>query len=116
MILPKLPKWRVHSNDSLLKIINVKIKSNEETEYKELMTKKQAKQLQQYMAAVCDYGTGRVLANSDYDAYGKTGTAEVDKNDNVNSWFVGYAKKGKKKIAIAVVLENMPEGSNSAVN
>ena len=68
------------------------------------------------MAAVCDYGTGRVLANSDYDAYGKTGTAEVDKNDNVNSWFVGYAKKGKKKIAIAVVLENMPEGSNSAVN
>ena len=92
------------------------LKSNEETEYKELMTKKQAKQLQQYMAAVCDYGTGRVLANSDYDAYGKTGTAEVDKNDNVNSWFVGYAKKGKKKIAIAVVLENMPEGSNSAVN
>lgn len=92
------------------------LKSNEEAEYKELMTKKQAKQLQQYMAAVCDYGTGRVLANSDYDAYGKTGTAEVDKNDNVNSWFVGYAKKGTKKIAIAVVLENMPEGSNSAVN
>ena len=84
--------------------------------YKTLMTKAEAKQLQEYMAAVCEYGTGRIMANSDYSAYGKTGTAEVDKKDNVNSWFVGYAKKGKRKIAIAVVIENMPEGSNSAVN
>ena len=84
--------------------------------YKTLMTKAEAKQLQEYMAAVCEYGTGRIIANSDYSAYGKTGTAEVDKKDNVNSWFVGYAKKGKRKIAIAVVIENMPEGSNSAVN
>ncbi len=84
--------------------------------YKTLMTKAEAKQLQEYMAAVCEYGTGRIMANTDYSAYGKTGTAEVDKKDNVNSWFVGFAKKGKRKIAIAVVIENMPEGSNSAVN
>ena len=38
------------------------------------------------------------------------------KKNNINSWFVGYAKKGKDKIAIAVVLENMPQGSNSATN
>lgn len=92
------------------------VKSKEQTEYKRLMKKAQAKQLQEYMRAVCEYGTGKVMAYSDYTAYGKTGTAEVDKKDNVNSWFVGYAKKGKKKVAIAVVLENMPEGSNSAVN
>ena len=92
------------------------VKSTEQTEYKRLMKKAQAKQLQEYMRAVCEYGTGKVMAYSDYTAYGKTGTAEVDKKDNVNSWFVGYAKKGKKKVAIAVVLENMPEGSNSAVN
>jgi peptidoglycan glycosyltransferase len=84
--------------------------------YKTLMTKSEAKQLQEYMAAVCEYGTGKIMAGAGYDAYGKTGTAEVDKEDNVNSWFVGYAQKGKKKIAIAVVIENIREGSNSAVN
>lgn len=31
------------------------------------------------MRAVCEYGTGKVMAYSDYTAYGKTGTAEVDK-------------------------------------
>ena len=36
------------------------------------------------------------MANSDYSAYGKTGTAEVDKKDNVNSVLLGYAKKKEK--------------------
>ena len=39
----------------------------------------------------------------------------LDKNNNVNSWFVGYGEKDGKKIAIAVVIEDMPEGSDSAV-
>ena len=30
---------------------------------------------------------------------GKTGTAEIDKNNNVNSWFVGYGEKDGKKIS-----------------
>ena len=67
----------------------------EQTECKKLMTKTQAKQLQEYMSAVCDYGTARIFSGSSYEVYGKTGTAELDKNNNVNSWFVGYAKKGK---------------------
>lgn len=92
------------------------IRTTDVTEYKRLMTKKEAKQLNEYMEAVCDYGTGKAMANAKYEAYGKTGTAELDKNDHVNSWFVGYAQKDGKKIAIAVVLENMNEGSNSATN
>lgn len=92
------------------------VRQTEQAEYKRLMTEKEAKQLKKYMSAVCDYGTGKVLAGRGYDAYGKTGTAEIDKEDHVNSWFMGYAKKGKKKVAIAVVIENMKEGSNSAVN
>lgn len=68
------------------------------------------------MSAVCDYGTGKILSGRVYEAYGKTGTAEIDKEDHVNSWFMGYAKKGKKKVAIAVVIENINEGSDSAVN
>jgi peptidoglycan glycosyltransferase len=86
----------------------------EQTECKKLMTKAQAKQLQEYMSAVCDYGTARIFSGSSYEVYGKTGTAELDKNNNVNSWFVGYAKKGKKQLAIAVVYENIKDGTISA--
>lgn len=92
------------------------VRETKENEYKSLMTKEEASQLKKYMGAVCDYGTGKIMANSSYKAYGKTGTAELDKEDNINSWFVGYAKKGKKKIAIAIVIENMQQGDNSAVN
>lgn len=92
------------------------VRETQQTDYKELMTKKEAKQLNEYMRAVCEYGTGKIMAYSEYKAYGKTGTAELDKNDNINSWFVGYAKKGKKKIAVAIVLENVRQGSSSAVN
>ncbi len=66
------------------------------------------------MSAVCDYGTARIFSGSSYEVYGKTGTAELDKNNNVNSWFVGYAKKGKKQLAIAVVYENIKDGTISA--
>lgn len=92
------------------------VKETKQKEYKTLMTADEAAQLNKYMRAVCEYGTGRVMANSSYKAYGKTGTAEIDKADNINSWFIGYATKGKKKIAIAVVIENISEGSVSAVN
>lgn len=92
------------------------IRETEQSDYKRLMSTDEAKQLNKYMRAVCEYGTGRNMANSSYKAYGKTGTAELDKNDNINSWFVGYAKKGKKKIAVAIVFENVKQGSISAVN
>lgn len=92
------------------------VRQTEQENYKRLMSEEEAKQLNKYMRAVCDYGTGEVMANADYKAYGKTGTAELDKNDNINSWFVGYATKGKKKIAVAIVFENVQQGSNSAVN
>lgn len=86
----------------------------ENTEYKRLMSKNQAKKLQEYMSSVCDYGTARIFRGSDYEAYGKTGTAELDKNNNVNSWFVGYGEKDGKKLAVAVVYENIKDGGISA--
>lgn len=92
------------------------VRETKQDDYKELMSEDEAKQLNKYMKAVCEYGTGKIMAYSDYKAYGKTGTAELNKEDNINSWFVGYAKKGKKKIAVAVVFENVHEGSTSAIN
>lgn len=83
--------------------------------YDSIMTESEAKSLQTLMQAVTDHGTGRILAGADYKSGGKTGTAQIDSKNNVNSWFVGYAKKGKKNISIAVVIENVPDGSIKAV-
>lgn len=91
------------------------LKSYEPVEYGRIMTKKEATTLQEMMEAVTDYGTGRILAKGDYLSGGKTGTAQIDSKDNVNSWFAGYAKKGKKDISVCVVIENVPDGSIKAV-
>ena len=92
------------------------VKEAHQSEAKTLMTEKEAKQLSKYMAAVCQYGTAKIFANCDYKAYGKTGTADLHSSGdgNVNSWFVGYAKKGDKKLAIAVVLDNIDDSQGSA--
>ena len=68
------------------------------------------------MRYVVTNGTGRRLNVSNYRAYGKTGTAEYSSNKREShSWFVGFAKKGKKKIAVAVVMEGAGSGSAYAV-
>jgi peptidoglycan glycosyltransferase len=68
------------------------------------------------MRYVVTNGTGRKLSGASYKAYGKTGTAEYssDKRES-HSWFVGFAKKGKKKIAVAVVMEGAGAGSAYAL-
>lgn len=102
--------------DSVVDGNGATVRTTKATEYKKLMTEEEAKQLKKYMRAVCEYGTGKIMAYSDYKAYGKTGTAELDKQDKINSWFIGFAKKGDKCIAIAVVLEDINQGDDSAVN
>lgn len=84
-------------------------------EYATLLSKSEAKLLKKYMKAVVTDGTGRKLQSDAYQAYGKTGTAETGDGDNAHSWFVGFATKGEKRIAIAFIMENMPPGSTWAV-
>lgn len=91
------------------------VEKYEPQEYGQIMTKKEAMNLQEFMNAVTEYGTGKILAKSKYQSAGKTGTAQIDSNNNINSWFVGYAKKGKKNITVCVVIENVPDGSIKAV-
>ncbi len=93
-----------------------KVKNYNPTKYKDLMTREEAQVLQTYMQAVVNYGTATGLKTSLYQAAGKTGTAEIDKNDHINSWFVGYIEKDGKKIAISVVLENILADTGTASN
>lgn len=100
--------------DSVVNSHGVVVKNAKQKEYRRLMSEDDAKVLKKYMKAVCEWGTGRTMNYQNYVAYGKTGTAELDNNDHINSWFVGWAKRGKKKVVIAICLENIVQGSKSA--
>lgn len=95
----------------------VVVRSNSPKAYGSMLTKKEAGILQEYMRSVVTSGTGGMLSGQSYEAYGKTGTAQVsDSSDQTNAWFVGYAKKdGYEDIAIAVIVENSGSGSAYAV-
>ncbi|MBR2191481.1 MAG: penicillin-binding protein 2 [Eubacterium sp.] len=102
--------------DSVVNSYDVIVKTTDPDEYKEIIPEENAKKLKSYMRSVCKYGTANMMAYSSYKAYGKTGTAELNSDDDINSWFMGFAKKGKKKIAIAVCLEDIKQGSGSATS
>ena len=91
------------------------VKSFEKESYGRVFSKSEAETLKDYMRAVVTEGTAKILNNKSYDAYGKTGTAQLNKEtDKVNSWYVGWAEKDGKKLCICVVIENVSEGSASA--
>ena len=80
-----------------------------------ICTGSEAHTVRSLMRYVVTNGTGRVVNSSAYTAYGKTGTAEFSSNKNeAHSWFVGFAKKGDKKIAVAVIMEGAGAGSSHA--
>ena len=91
------------------------VKSYKSSKYGEIFTKDEVSILTEAMGDVVEYGTGTRLKNDNYDVYGKTGTAEINSGDDAHSWFVGFADDGNDKIAICVVMEEMPPGSTWAV-
>ncbi len=92
------------------------VRSTTPEAYGKLISKKEAKKLRQYMRAVIENGTGRALAGKSYKAFGKTGTAEYSSDKNkAHSWFVGFAEKNGKKIAVAVIMEGAGAGSSYAL-
>ena len=91
------------------------VKKYSPVKVKQLFSKGETETLKEFMEGVVTYGTAKTLNNDNYKAYGKTGTAQIKDGSRDNSLFMGFAVKGDKKIAVCVVLENMPEGSTSAV-
>lgn len=88
----------------------------EPQEYGQLLTKRKAATLRQYLTEVVTQGTGSVLNGQSYQAAGKTGSAEFTSAKDSHAWFVGYASKdGKEDLVVSVVLEGAGTGGAYAV-
>ena len=102
--------------DSITNYQGVNVKSFRSSTVDAILTQAQADQIEEYMRDVVTNGTATALKSNNYEAFGKTGTAEVsDTNDDTHAWFVGYAKKDDKALAIAVIQEKGGSGSKTAV-
>ena len=84
-------------------------------EYGNLLTKEEAEVMKTYMRDVVLSGTAKELNSDLYNAYGKTGTAELNSQGLENSWFVGFAEKDGRQIAVAIVFENVYPGQKYGV-
>ncbi len=80
----------------------------------ELEEKEAVPVMQKMLRQVVTDGTATLLQDEDYQAAGKTGTAENEKEDP-HSWFVGYAGKEKPDLVVCVLVENTGAGSKYAV-
>ena len=80
------------------------------------ITEKESALLQEYMEETAKSGTASALAGGNYTAGGKTGSAEYGTTKGKShAWFVGYAKKDGKTIAVSIIVEGAGSGSQSAV-
>ena len=94
----------------------VEVTVNEPETYKELLTPKKSKTLQQYLRAVVTEGTATALNVPGYTAAGKTGSAEFTSAKDSHAWFVGYAsKEGVPDLAVSVIVEGAGTGGAYAV-
>ncbi len=81
-----------------------------------IMTKEQADILTGLMRSVVTDGTGKKLSDADYQAVGKTGSAEYsDSTSDSHAWFTGFAPKDDPKIVVTVIIESAGSGGDYAV-
>lgn len=71
-----------------------------------------SRKLLSWMREVVTEGTGTSLLKAKWPVAGKSGTAQVRTGVNAadNHWFVGYAPVGDPKVAIAVLVADVPTG------
>lgn len=80
------------------------------------ITEEEAKLLKRYMRDAVESGTASALSTGSYRAGGKTGSAQFKEgSSDSHAWFVGYAQKGEKSLAVSIVLEGAGTGSTYAV-
>jgi peptidoglycan glycosyltransferase len=76
-----------------------------------VMSEKTAAELTAMMENVVREGTGTAAALQGIDVAGKTGTAEIVRETDVNQpWFIGFAPSAAPKVAVAVTIERSQGG------
>jgi len=78
----------------------------------QVMSAQSASELTQMMTDVVEEGTGTAANLEGLQAAGKTGTAQVGGPDSDidDAWFIGFAPINHPRIAVAVVLPDIPNG------
>ena len=84
-------------------------------QYGALMTEEVSDTLREFMRAVVTDGTARSLKGRDYEAAGKTGSAEFDNNKSSHAWFTGFAPYDDPQVSVTVLIEGKGMGSSYAV-
>jgi peptidoglycan glycosyltransferase len=81
-----------------------------------VMSEDTANQLTEMMTDVVNEGTGGAAALAEDQVAGKTGTAEINVEQDINQpWFIGFAPANDPRIAIAVTLERSDGGEGGTV-
>lgn len=92
------------------------VTQNEPSAASSPISEEEAKKLEQYMRETVISGTATALNTSRYQAGGKTGSAQFKEgSSDSHAWFVGYAKKDGKKLAVSIIVEGAGTGSAHAV-
>ncbi len=71
-----------------------------------------AAQMTQLMINVVQSGTGVAAKIPGVEVAGKTGTAQTG-NNTIHAWFVCFAPASQPTVAVAVLVENQPEGNDA---
>jgi penicillin-binding protein A len=75
-----------------------------------------ADELTHMMELVVTGGTGTAASIPGVRVAGKTGTAETGRGNIYTAWFAAFAPADAPKVAIAVVVENQPNGFGGAIS
>ncbi len=82
--------------------------------YKEVMQKKEADIISDYMQQAVRNGTATAAAVSGLKISGKTGSAQIDGQKETNSWFIGFIDDLRYPYAVCVAIEDIGSGGSIA--
>lgn len=100
--------------DSLEDFTGRTVVSYEPEEYGQLITKEESHILQRYLRKVVTDGTASALNVEQFEAAGKTGTAETGSGED-HAWFIGYCGLEDADVCVSVIVEHGGSGSRAAV-
>lgn len=83
--------------------------------YAQLLSKEEADVLTELMIGVVNEGTATKLKSDQYQAAGKTGSAEYNgvKEDS-HAWFTGFAPAEDPEVAVTIIIEGIGSGGDYA--